>query len=84
MTPPITHAKARQVICLLCFDKDTNARRIKENLERLTKEFCFSDLDIENEQLPHSVCGTCRVTLLAYEKGDFSRKLTLLTVHIAR
>ena len=31
MTLPIKCAKGRQVICLLCFDKDTNARRINEN-----------------------------------------------------
>ena len=37
MTPPIKYVKGRLVICLLCFDKDTNARWISENLELLLK-----------------------------------------------
>ena len=35
MSPFITHVKARQVICLLYFGKDINARVINGNLENL-------------------------------------------------
>ena len=50
MSPPITHSRARQVVCLLCFDKDSNARTINDNQLRLINEFFMVDYTSVSQQ----------------------------------
>ena len=48
-----------------------------EQLE-LIEEFVVSGHDIDDERLPTSLCGTCRLVLKDYSNGNFSKTIEMI------
>lgn len=57
-----SHDEARKVVCVLCFQKANNSRKISEKYSNLIKSF-IPDFIINNGLYPSGLCATCRINL---------------------
>ena len=65
-----THEQARGVICCVCGKKvgAGGVKCVSERLAKLVHQHVNSSFSIHNPAHPTAMCGTCRVTLCAWEK----------------
>ena len=66
---PLTHDKARAVICKVCVKKKGCVRPVTERYEDLISRHYRSDLDPKDESLPTGICQLCRQALNNIESG---------------
>ena len=68
----ITHDEARAYICCTCGKKvNTKTGGVKvvsPKLANLVCQFVSARFSVQNSFHPTAICGTCRLTLTAYEK----------------
>lgn len=72
-----SHTESRSVVCLLCMGKGKDHRGISDIIQSAIRQFLIDGYDPTDERLPTSICSPCRITLLQYQKGDFSRHIAL-------
>lgn len=72
-----THYENLQAICLLCFNKEKDMRKISDANYDVIKEHVINGFDSSDERLPKVLCCTCRLTLNEFVKGNFERKIKL-------
>ena len=70
-----SHEECRQAVCLLCLGKTKEMRKINPDQIKIIQEYFITGFDEADIRLPCALCTTCRVTVLAYSKGDFRRRL---------
>ena len=76
-----SHEENRKKVCAPCGKKivfgkkNPNEFLINANSENLIKKFINSDFNINNSKFPLSICKTCHVTMLDYEKGVYKRPI---------
>lgn len=65
-----THDEARQHVCVLCFRKSNNSRKITERYSNAVAQH-LPDFPIRREMYPCGLCGGCRI------KIDTNRHITV-------
>ena len=75
--PTKTHEDNRLEVCLLCFGKTKTMRPITPGIRKVIEEHFLSGYDPDDSRLPLAVCNTCRLVLGEYDKGVFTRSITL-------
>ena len=65
-----THDEARAVICCVCGKKVKlfDMKVVNERVSNLVRQFVYDSYSIHNNSHPTAICGTCRITLYAFEK----------------
>ena len=65
-----THAENQSQVCLICFQRGSDMRKlVNVNLLRVRKYF-FEDFDPSEVKLPNGICSRCRKLLENVEKGS--------------
>lgn len=59
-----SHEDSRSVICILCFSKSLNGRKMSNNVINLIKKV-YIDFDIYNPKYPMAICDGCRKKLVS-------------------
>ena len=72
-----SHSENRSLVCIICFNKGKNVISISEEVHRLINNHAIYGYSLDDERLPSGICGTCRLTLMEYDKGIFKRPLKL-------
>ena len=70
-----THEENRKALCVVCIRKAKSLQNITENIAKMVKKHALANYTSSDISLPTSICGTCRLTLSEYDRGNFSRKL---------
>lgn len=55
---PRTHEEARSVVCVACFNKSLNGRKISLRLAILLKQY-LPNFSVKNLSYPTGLCATC-------------------------
>ena len=67
---PKTHGENRCQVCLICFMKGSDMRKIVGvTLQRIHKHF-FEDFDSSDSKLPNGICSRCRKLLERVDSGS--------------
>ena len=71
-----THEEARAVVCCVCGRKVV-ARKggfpcVSDRLANLVSKYVYENFSVQNSYHPTAICGTCRVTLGAFEKVNIA------------
>ncbi len=65
-----THAQNPACVCLVCFQKGSDVRKLTElNINRV-REFVLEDFDPSNPKLPSGLCARCRKLLEKVDKKE--------------
>ena len=72
------HDTNRLKVCLLCFKKTKEMRKITENHKDIIEKYVIDRLNWNDFSLPQVLCGSCRIILGEYSKGNFSHELEVL------
>lgn len=81
MSPPPSHGENRKKVCGPCGRKIVYGKikpekfLISQSLENLIKKFISKDFDLNDEKYPSSICRSCYLALLDFEKEIFNRQL---------
>lgn len=76
-----SHEENRKKVCGPCGNKIVFGKTqpekflINGNIEMLIKKFVSKDFDLNDDRFPLSICGSCRLTVLEFEKEIYKRQL---------
>lgn len=72
-----THDECRNRVCILCLGKTKDMRRITDDYWTIIEEHVIQGLSRYDDRLPTVLCTTCIRVLRDYDKGIFSRQITV-------
>jgi hypothetical protein len=58
-------------------NKGKNMRNISQDMHLLIQKHCIIGYDPEDERLPSSICGSCRLIIQQHEKGNLSSQIPI-------
>lgn len=63
-----SHDDCRLSVCVLCFKKGKQLRKITAEQEKIIKKYISPKFDLSEAKYPCVICGTCRIQLLSCGK----------------
>lgn len=74
---PLNHEQLRECVCLLCFGKTKEMRKITPAQRQVIDQHLMEGYDHEDRRLPSALCGNCRTIVQKYASGDFSKTIEI-------
>jgi len=72
-----SHSESRKVVCVICFSKGHDLRRISSRNSELIRKFALPDFDEEDPSFPNVICASCRICLAKTSEDDPTVKLNI-------